>query len=380
MPYFYVEPLSGVLNRAGWCEKYAQSFTACKSGAAFRKRSLADMAHMPLLPPTLDEYHYPALTQAALDQRNKDQVLKKYGKGVSGEELIICVHQLWIWDISGVHIDLIYPYHVDDDFPALINDFLSIINEDYSDPEGIRAVAIGVLMSRMIDMLEARPKTLMSRSILAVFESALADLSEQVRLYAKKIDFAEVDIDEEKRFFHEIADIQNELAMIKSVLLQQEEVWRDYAYNMWPDQWEGGREGRFLLPQDYGVLDQDTWREVLRPQTQFQKYKRRIAHIEDEAQRVEKTITAFLDLKQKHATMQETHATGVMSAAVVGFTVITIIFTPLSFLVALFALPIDTFQDRQTVSRFTDESGTYSRGYIAKWAGELMLVSGECFS
>ncbi|KAI8946097.1 hypothetical protein F4801DRAFT_81567 [Xylaria longipes] len=56
-----------------------------------------------------------------------------------------------------------------------------------------------------------------------------------------------------------------------------------------------------------------------------------------------------------------------MSAAIVGFTVITIIFAPLSFFTSLFALPIDQFQQNQ--------EGKYTTNYIGKW-----IVTGEIVS
>jgi hypothetical protein len=62
----------------------------------------------------------------------------------------------------------------------------------------------------------------------------------------------------------------------------------------------------------------------------------------------------------------------IMSAAVFGFTIITIIFTPLSFVVALFALPIDRFQKQQVPSVWTDQAGMYSTNYMGNWIGEYI--------
>ncbi|KAI1328077.1 hypothetical protein F5Y16DRAFT_164982 [Xylariaceae sp. FL0255] len=63
--------------------------------------------------------------------------------------------------------------------------------------------------------------------------------------------------------------------------------------------------------------------------------------------------------------MRETHATTVMSAAIFGFTVITIIFTPLSFMVGLFALPVDQFQ--------LNTNQQYTTPYLGRWlaVGEI---------
>ncbi|KAE9381987.1 hypothetical protein N431DRAFT_458534 [Stipitochalara longipes BDJ] len=64
-----------------------------------------------------------------------------------------------------------------------------------------------------------------------------------------------------------------------------------------------------------------------------------------------------------------------MSAAVFGFTIITIIFTPLSFMVSLFALPIDRFQQHQVPSVWTDQAGMYSTKYMGRWIATAELIS-----
>lgn len=195
-----------------------------------------------------------------------------------------------------------------------------------------------------------------------------------MKRYSSAADFSNLNINEKRWFFLEIYDIHEELGMTESVLSQQEEVWRDFVFGIWPDLWRESPDGRFGPTQallnrvDAGA---ETWKAIPKPHTQFKKYKRRIQTIKNKARRVEKIIAATLDLKQKHASMKEAHATAVMSASVFGFTVVTIIFAHLSFIVALFALPIDRFQRQQVNSIFSAETGAYKYHYIATWAGEL---------
>jgi hypothetical protein len=54
----------------------------------------------------------------------------------------------------------------------------------------------------------------------------------------------------------------------------------------------------------------------------------------------------------KHASLRESHATSMMSAAIFGFTLITIIFTSLSLFASLFALPINRLQAQQISGLF----------------------------
>ena len=155
--------------------------------------------------------------------------------------------------------------------------------------------------------------------------------------------------------------------MIKSLLLQQEEVWQDFMNNAWPEHWENGQ---FKSPPSK-ESDLEGWRMIARPQRQFEKYKRRIAQLDEDADRVGQSISTRLELKSKHAGMQKAHATAVMSAAVFGFTIITIVFTPLSFMLSLFALPLELLQGYQINSRWPD-TGAYSTAYVGKWFGKTM--------
>ena len=54
-------------------------------------------------------------------------------------------------------------------------------------------------------------------------------------------------------------------------------------------------------------------------------------------------IIAKLDLKQKHASLNEAHYSAVIGAAVLAFTVIAVTFAPLSFIAKIFTLPVNSF-------------------------------------
>jgi hypothetical protein len=77
--------------------------------------------------------------------------------------------------------------------------------------------------------------------------------------------------------------------------------------------------------------EREEWQAIVRIPALVGKYHRRIEALDEDAVRVEQAIGAKIDLMAKHATIRESHATAIMSAAVLGFTLITVIFTPLSF-------------------------------------------------
>ncbi|KAF2963387.1 hypothetical protein GQX73_g10198 [Xylaria multiplex] len=371
MPFVYVADWATIGKRT---EKYAeetQNFKYCIGNS----HELLEV-HMLL---TLDEYCSPALSQNVLDFRNKDQVLGRYERPLEKKEdnttmppenheednltllsglwllVELCVWKLghlfdpetwqrlwhkqptntaerrdrlpkhavfigqaWVWKICG-RVIIAIPHEV----------YKEIRAATFWQQKQDTRVVLALLLNRLIEHLDdpAHP-------LLKTYENALSIISE-----------------EKKKFFHWISDLREELSMIKSVIAEQEEVWKEFMNSEWPNQEP---------------------KELWKSQTKFHKYRRRIAKLEEDAERVERNIATKLDLKQKHATMKEAHSTAIMSASVFGFTVITVIFTPLSFVVALFALPIDEFDKGKAGN---DKDGVYLTQYIGKWVAVTESVS-----
>jgi len=334
------------------------------------------------LPVTLDEYCNPTLGSEILNIRNKDQVVLRYQRNRSAGRLtsdellsVITVPQAWLWKVNGYIITTLPPNIAKN---VLFHRMLDSwdLSDDSMDTYGTEHV-LGMFLSDLVDVLD-RPATAgLSEPLFNIFEKSIADLSEQVNNYIKFTSVDTISIEEEKQFLHKIDDIREELSMIKTVLFQQEDVWKDFANKAWPSYWPDGPDGRFKPPErpepEYNVspkTQREIWTKIQKPQLQFAKFKRRIAKLDADAERVERAIDRKLDLKAKHASLNEAHTMAVMSAAVFGFTIITIIFTPLSFIVTLFALPIDRLQQHQVPSVWTDQAGMYSTNYLGKWIGE----------
>lgn len=384
MPYFFSDTWKDIKQRS---ECYADLINGPKYCCSESPETLGQ--YFPL---TLDEYCNPVLPTKILDRRNKDQVFvrarSKEDRGnrkiswrtekkapgaedISEQAKLVTVHQAWLWKVYDI---LITVHSGDGSGDVSVPDLPERAFKSAADAGPFR---IGVVLSFLVDFLDRPVMAGLPEPIFNVFERSIIVVSEDVKQYSKSLDVEDISIEEEQRYFQEIGNIREELAMIKSVLGQQEEVWKEFASNAWPELWPNGQEGRMSIPPNFQSLpreEKDDWRFIMRPQTQFHKFGRRIAKLDDDAERVEKSIATMLDLKQKHATLREAHSAAVMGAAVFGFTIITIVFTPLSFVASLFALPIDRFQQSQTQSRFTDEAGMYSTNYIAKWAGECTKI------
>lgn len=337
---------------------------------------------------TLDEYCNPVLDKRILQQRNTDQVLtrimrakrKRETKDANEDDLeLIAVNNACIWNIEDTFIvSPCYEYGSESsDFGGFeVGD--TALGSVWS--PGSRLKHIGMIMTRFIDSLDnpalwgSDRKWKGRQPLLDAFDKAITLLVEDVNKYTDSVGITKISIEAERKYLHEINDIFEELSMIKNVLLVQENVWKSFASNAWPHYWPNGEEGRMVIPREdwasFSADDTREWKRIIEAQSLFERYRRRMSHLNENAERVERVMLIKLDLKQKHTSLQESHSTAIMSAAVLGFTIVTIIFTPLSFVTALFALPIDEFQDNMAG---TTDSKTYSSSYIAKWAGKYNL-------
>ncbi|KAF2804774.1 uncharacterized protein BDZ99DRAFT_467031 [Mytilinidion resinicola] len=382
MPYFYSEAFGKFQKRKAIYKSLSEGWKYCCSATPLPGMTI----HMPL---TLNEYCKPVLGARILDERNKDQVVQRYvsrkeesarkdgklldEKNEEGPDprrvRVLTVHQAWVWKIDNLVLAAF--------FDESQGRFGARWEEATEHDVGDQLIRVGKLLSYLINFLDRPVSAGLSEPLFNTFEKSIIFLSDDVNDYIRSSKIDDFSLDKEVQYYREIGDIREELSMIKSVLLQQEEVWKEFISTAWPNYWV---DGRFTPPFNDGF---GAWRDIARPQVQFPKFKRRIAQLDEDAQRVENSISITLDLKAKHAGLRQTqastkeaHSAAVMSAAVFGFTIVTIIFTPLSFMLALFALPLQRLQDNQIASRWSSDSGMYTTNYVGKWmaAGELVSV------
>ncbi|KAI1133285.1 hypothetical protein F5Y10DRAFT_228685 [Nemania abortiva] len=418
MPFIYVGEWATEETRLSDYNKEGVKLTYC-----IGKPCDLFQHHIPL---TLDEYCSPALHPRILSSRNEDQVLSRQERyrrkkddarlTVDGDtergNVLSLLNELWILaqDYASKLGSLMdprtwnSPKHqrsmetVAEDPPPSsavfvhqvwiwkVGDFAIVTGENFgSFAEAYRSNpyrGIALILKSIVERFDKPVGLGDSKSLLKIYENELSVISEEVNQYMKSAVVKDIDIEQEKAFFHQISDLREEVSMIKSVLAEQEEVWKEFMGSMWPNQGLGQRQNRKLNAEEMesialqqfpsGFETQGEWNEVWRPQALFNKYRRRIAKLEEDSERVERNISTKLDLKQKHAAMKEAHSAAILSTAVAGFTVITVIFAPLSFVVALFALPIDKFNDGKDGGQ---KDGVYSSNYIGKWSAATELVS-----
>ncbi|KAI1173661.1 hypothetical protein F4777DRAFT_580772 [Nemania sp. FL0916] len=129
----------------------------------------------------------------------------------------------------------------------------------------------------------------------------------------------------------EIKDIQQELNIINSVILIQSNIW-DQLTNRPPD------PGLFA-----SALQDNESTNWARGRDPAQYVYRRISDLLRFAEEIEKNVESILDLKMNQLSLLQAEEAGRQGTILMVFTTVTILFTPLSFLSALFALNISVF-------------------------------------
>ncbi|PYH88778.1 hypothetical protein BO71DRAFT_467058 [Aspergillus ellipticus CBS 707.79] len=310
-------------------------------------------------PVTLDQFYYTALGDTSA--RDDDQVLSKYlkkqieensgspdiQKRTSDRKQILMVNQLWVWVIDEKTI-ISTTSNSPSQSENLIFDKISRIVQSSTiyRPESVESmlsmlmgITAGLFVER--NVLEQLP----SKTILDVFRESIQDKAneetKELKKFrtslnkssksSKKLESANPyeDIGAQADLLHEIKDICDELNILKALTEVQETVWKQVFKTENLD--------RFAL--NHAQLQHT-------PTARRQEIEEMLV----EAKMTLESVQNLLDLRQKQASILEAEYariqaedTGRQSNTVMVFTIITIIFAPLSFLTSLFALNVTNF-------------------------------------
>jgi hypothetical protein len=373
---------------------------------------------------TLDEAYYPGLSPEDLKKRNKDQVIYRESltHSISGKgTLILMAPQLWLWRIGGTIVTAYSMSSQSKIFPPwrytrkgghVVG--LSMPRIVTSDPDE----HMGLILADQIEMFgeqrdseemfgnESNSTSIKYPAPLDIFETSVVSVLSDVNSYMKATKPSEVDYIKEHTFLHNLSDIRSELAMIQNILEQQKEIL-DSLLNDRPKAAPAAKDDssiadaidrliterlRDRLPTAAEAASAPTtatatgvrpssrlppeparvgaWVKVEKAQNTLVQYQRRVLKIDGDAERVQKAVQDKLDLKRTYASVKDAHSSLLLSTAVIGFTVVTIVFAPLAFLTALFALNIDGFDLLQLKGR----DGVYSSGKMSAIFGRRCVV------
>ena len=168
---------------------------------------------------TLDEAYYPGLSPTALARRNRDQVVNrewpwkiKTDDVTENPGLILMVPNLWIWRLGNMVVSAYStePYRGDDSLRFRRG--ASIFE------------ACGLMIRTMIEEHILRFGELQPNnypSPLDIFETSVHRILSDVDIYMHQNIKAKLEIKVEREFMHRLADLRDELAMIREVLTRK---------------------------------------------------------------------------------------------------------------------------------------------------------------
>ncbi|EON69260.1 hypothetical protein W97_08420 [Coniosporium apollinis CBS 100218] len=189
---------------------------------------------------------------------------------------------------------------------------------------------------------------------LDIFENEMVSVLSDVEKYVDTTKPSLVEFKRERKFLHRLSDVRSELVMILYVLEQQKVILEDLLNdtedcdpNCLECRWLGG------TPK---------WDLVENARSTLRQYEERIKKIDGDAEQIEKAVQDILELKRTYSSIKDAHSSVLLSTAVIGFTVITVVFAPLTFLTALFALKINGFDKLQVNG--SDPDSPYRSDYM----------------
>ncbi|KAI0528444.1 hypothetical protein GGR58DRAFT_495970 [Xylaria digitata] len=306
---------------------------------------------------TLDQFYYFNLNDKDMDLRDKDQTISKYfrnnmmnnslrGSTKTPQNLdfpILMVDQLWLWVLEDNTVITSFPYRwVNDGSIDSYNmtDVVAAVERKILSKAWPVSIDSGTKLAELIanecsgimfDLAKHRDKWIHTQEI---YEDAIGNLANResslFRTFSQALKMSRdwgaeggekerYAIKEEVELLDDIKDIRDELNMIRTIFETQKSAV------------EGtGMFCNFSRLVDSRLKDMD--------------------RIDQRAARTQDALSHLLDLKQKQANAEETHflsvqniESGKQSQAIMTFTVVTIIFAPLSFLTSFFAIEIADF-------------------------------------
>ncbi|CAI6334281.1 unnamed protein product [Periconia digitata] len=311
---------------------------------------------------TLDEAYYPGLGAEALKSRNNDQVVTKQFAAQSDDETkpILMVAQLWIWQRGNTVLSAGYGYP-----HSRLKSWK--LPRWHSSP----ALTMAAVITDYVHDFDNKSNYNEDEQFiptLSIFKRAVVSTLTGVDDYMAQREF---DAEVEYGFVHDISDIRDELAMILEVLVQQQDIIVQLLRD--PDFVQGQKNAtgtsaaeahRASSEQKTKGKTSEVHKKLMEAQEKISEYISTIKKLERDAERIGDVIQNKLNLRRTAASIAEAHHARLLSLSVFGFTIITFIFTPLSFIASLLALNMDWFQNIKHPAEPTEIDGSGEEVYM----------------
>ncbi|KAI3145460.1 hypothetical protein CBS147326_410 [Penicillium roqueforti] len=350
---------------------------------------------------TLDQFFYPNIDTKSRDQ---DQVVYRYqtkSPGMGADPKIFMVDQLWMWVLGTNLIVTAFPQRWDqpkNDPLNVLDGIIEDINSKTRDPvKSVYDLAM-IITNRCSGVFDRHRLGDEEYQFLDMFESSIGIATDKETVLFNQFNHASgqasewlkshrklngsfssppkscngtdeqdqssnycdedgqplfvdrlLDIGQETNLLAETKDIRDELNMIRTVLEHQNNVLLDFQ-EVVCETYQGQHRSQFEVKKRF--KDQ---------QRMIDMHLKDIDRMDKQAERIYHSITDLLDLKQKHANAFEARfardqaaGTTRQSKTIMVFTIVTIVFLPLSFIASIFTINLKEFE-------------SLNLGYVAKY-------------
>ncbi|RDW58460.1 hypothetical protein BP5796_12390 [Coleophoma crateriformis] len=296
---------------------------------------------------------------------------------------ILMVHSLWLWKIDDRTIITAFSDREHEGDQSANRTLLkSIIRSSKENLIRSPEQLVALIVLRCIDYVDFPCKAGLQEDVLSIFEASIAEMSEKVVKFYDKFSASlkehitkrKYDIKDEIACLLEVKDIRNEITMIYNMFYKQREVIENLTSTA-KDEW--GKKNKSQKGPENPHSMVYSWDEFINDKT-ICRLEDRIKPLVGDTERIEDSLNHLLDLEQKQANLYEAVSaskqavsTSKQGKTILVFTVVTVVFTPLSFMAGLFALPISDQFPQGTAG-----ANSFSTNYIGKWmtTGEIVTL------
>lgn len=320
---------------------------------------------------TLDEAYFPSMGEDFFRTRNEDQVVSREWRRTSPEAdrdsaPILLVPQLWCWTLGSTLLSASPNKKTSTRIPVFIARSKRkepLLNDSHGVQPMPMELQMGMLIASHISEFgeehDREDEGSKFKSALHMFEMAVIAALSNVQQYLD-VGQGSYTIKQQKKkeqeFIHDMSDIHSELDMISSVLEQQKKIMNRFLKETKGQQESATGE------------EERSWGIIKEARSMLNDYEERVQKIHRDADRVDKTIESYLNLKRTYASIEDTRNSLMVGFAATAFAFVTVIFTPLSFMTSLFALPVDRFAKHQYTEEGSEDS-VFKSSYIGGYTG-----------
>ncbi|KAI0097622.1 hypothetical protein GGR51DRAFT_566344 [Nemania sp. FL0031] len=278
---------------------------------------------------------------------------------------LLMVHQLWLWKLGDNTVITCCPdrCHTGAE-DTLIDTIRQGGIKSMHEPDDLIEHILYECATSLDKFCDAGLKA----HVLDIFDNRIAKISddevvrfkqfskhmEDAKERGKRSSSKDRSITDEIRLLYEVKDVRDELNLVRRVFEAQAGVLEKFSRLFWPGFQDQSKRCRESFLEDCGI------KELID----------RATRLDEDAKKTLEALDYLVQVKQAQTSLDEAEAARLLNNYIVLFTIVTIIFTPPSFITSLFSVPVKQFpHDGDNLSY----EETWFTGRI--FAGELITLA-----